>query len=124
MDDRSTDRVCTFLLDRGAGLVPHLRGFLFDHLRRTEALLRHWSTPEPVAVAGLCHATYGTDGFAPGLLGLDERQDLIDLVGETTEALVYLYASCDRSFVYPTLAAGCEPWFRDRFTGPSSGPMR
>ena len=33
------------------------------------------------------------------------------------EALVYLYASCDRCFVYPRLSDGGWMNFRDRFTG-------
>jgi hypothetical protein len=67
--------------------------------------------------AALCHACYGTDGFPAALLGLDERDVLVDLIGREAEAWVYRYASCDRGVVYPELATAGPLRFRDRFTG-------
>jgi hypothetical protein len=80
------------------------------------AKLSEWETGETVRLAGLCHAAYGTDGFATGLLELDQRALLVETIGADAEELVYRYASCDRRFSYPGLA---EPdgLFRDRFTG-------
>ena len=60
---------------------------------------------------------YGTDGFPTALLGLNERAVLSAVVGTEVEALVYLYASCDREFVYPRLSEGGTASFKDRFTG-------
>jgi hypothetical protein len=68
-------------------------------------------------MAGLCHAAYGTDGFATFLVSLDRRWELGEVVGPEVEALVYLYGSCDRDFVYPRLRDGVSPAFRDRFNG-------
>ena len=73
-----------------------------------------------VQTAGLCHACYGTDGFAPALLSLRERDVLQARVGARVEAWVYLYASCDRAFVYRELATSGPLRFRDRFTGETS----
>jgi hypothetical protein len=67
--------------------------------------------------AGLCHAFYGTDGFAPALLGLHERDVLIRAVGSDVEAIVYLYASCDRAEVYPRIGRPGSLDFTDRFAG-------
>jgi hypothetical protein len=66
--------------------------------------------------AGLCHAFYGTDGFAATLGSPSRRDELASIAGAEAERLVYLYASCDRSFSYSHLAESAGP-FRDRFTG-------
>jgi hypothetical protein len=90
---------------------------LLDHLERTEGLLRDWECSETVAMAGLCHAAYGTDGFSTFLVSPDRRCELGEVVGPEVEALVYLYASCDRDLVYPNLHEGVSPAFKDRFNG-------
>ncbi|MEY9903859.1 hypothetical protein ABIA35_000065 [Catenulispora sp. MAP12-49] len=106
----------TFLRDRGAAAMAHPGGTLLEHLIRVSRRLAEWGVRPEVQIAGLCHATYGTDGFAPSLLDLTDRAVLIELIGERTEALVYLYASCDRAATYPRLRGGERPVFRDRFT--------
>jgi hypothetical protein len=118
------DRVAQLLLARGASEIDHVNGTLFEHLERTEQLLRGWGCSEVVAVAGLAHAAYGTDGFPTALMGLDERELISELGGPDVEALVYLYASCDRGFVYPCLRPGAKPEFRDRFNGRTFPPAR
>lgn len=104
-----------FLRSRGAADMPHPGGTLLEHLNRVSRRLTQWGAPPEVVVAGLCHATYGTDGFAPSLLDLADRHVLVELIGERAEALVYLYASCDRAATYPRLRGGERPVFRDRF---------
>jgi catechol 2,3-dioxygenase-like lactoylglutathione lyase family enzyme len=118
----SRARVGEFLRARGADGIPHPGGTLLAHLFRVEALLDAWGAGPAVRAAGLCHAAYGTDGFDQALLGTGERPDLAALVGERAEALVYLYASCDRSTLYPQLGRGTPVTFRDRFTGAESEP--
>jgi hypothetical protein len=108
-------RTLDFLLSRSADAVPHLNGTLLDHLVATEELLRSWGCPEDLCRAGLCHATYGTDGFAPFLVPPDDRTPLAAAAGPEVEEMVYLYASCDRSFVYPQLPGDGPVRFRDRF---------
>ena len=104
-----------FLRAHGAADMPHPGGTLLQHLNRVSRRLAEWGAPPEVQIAGLCHATYGTDGFAPSLLDLTDRHVLSDLIGERPEALVHLYASCDRAATYPRLRAGARPVFRDRF---------
>lgn len=101
---------------RGAEHIAHPGGTLLAHLDRVAALLAQWRAPVPVQLAGLCHAAYGTDGFATALLRLDERALLAQTIGSEAEQLVYLYASCDREQLYPQLA-GPAADFADRFTG-------
>jgi hypothetical protein len=105
------------LHDGNADSVPHLSGCLLDHLKRTEDLLVDWGASDMVCLAGLCHAAYGTDGLAMALLGLDSRPEVAETVGADVEELVYLYASCDRKFLYPQMGLDDRISFRDRFTG-------
>lgn len=89
---------------------------MFAHLVRVAMLLTEWGADSDVQLAGLCHAAYGTDGFPVALLGLDERALLAETIGQNAEALVYLYASCDREPTYAQLAQPIAT-FSDRFDG-------
>ncbi|KOW00127.1 hypothetical protein ADK65_16280 [Streptomyces sp. NRRL B-1140] len=105
----------------GAADIAHPGGTLLAHLTRVQRQLAEWGARPALQLAGLCHAFYGTDGFPDALLPLDRRDDLAAAVGSEAEALVYLYASCDRGATYPTLAEADGP-FHDRFTGRSHTP--
>ena len=118
------ERVAQFLHERGADQIDHLNGTLFDHLERTELLLRRWGCSEVVSIAGLSHAVYGTDGFPRALVALENRDVFTEAAGFHVEALVYLYASCDRGFVYPRLRNGVRMEFRDRFCGRTFLPAK
>jgi len=111
-----------FLAARGAARIPHPGGTLLAHLRRVSARLAAWGADPDVQLAGLCHAAYGTDGFDRSLLDVTERPLLAELIGDRAEALVYLYASCDRAAVYPRLGPRGPVLFRDRFTGREHTP--
>jgi hypothetical protein len=111
-----------FLLARGAGQLAHPGGTLYEHLNRVATLLAEWGADQDLQVAGLCHASYGTNGFGQALLTLDERPVLHALAGARVESLVYLYGSCDRAAVYPALAGTGPVRFRDRFTGRTHTP--
>lgn len=104
-----------FLLAHGADGVDHPGGTLYDHLVRVGGVLAEWEAAEAVRLAGLCHATYGTDGFDQALLDLRDRSVLRDVIGAEAEALVYLYASADRRAVYPRLDGHAPVEFTDRF---------
>jgi hypothetical protein len=104
------------LIARGADDIAHPGGTLGAHLRRVAArLVDHGADPDTVA-AGACHAAYGTDGFPPALLTLDERELLRRAIGAAAEAHVRLYAGCDRAATYPRLGDVVVA-FADRFTG-------
>jgi hypothetical protein len=116
-----------FLVALGAGDIAHPGGTLLSHLRRVRAMLGDWNASQDVQLAALCHACYGTDGFGTALLELTERPRLQAVIGAPAESLVYLYGSCDRAAVYPTLGAE-RPEHVDRFTGvrtvPAAAAMR
>jgi len=101
----------------GAGELEHLNGSLEAHLRGTAALLRQWGAPEPVCVAGLYHAVYGTDAFRPALTSPGMRQRIRALIGNDAEDLVYVYGACDRDRYYPRIGTPAQLQFSDRFTG-------
>lgn len=50
------------------------------------------------------------------MVSLDKRQEIADVIGKDEEALVYLYCSCDRDFVFGQLEQANEIKFKDRFT--------
>ena len=104
-----------FLLAYGADRIDHPGGTLHAHLVRVAQTLADWGAAEDVRLAGLCHATYGTDGFDQALLAVEERKKLRDVIGAAAEALVYLYAACDRRAVYPRLDGRAPVEFTDRF---------
>jgi catechol 2,3-dioxygenase-like lactoylglutathione lyase family enzyme len=90
---------------------------------RVAHLLAEWGADERVEASGLCHACYSTDGYGRALRAISERSLLAELIGEEAESLVYLYGSCDRVAVYPTLAGSTPVRFRDRFTGEILAPV-
>src|SRR5689334_9087491 len=120
--DLDTTPAAAFLRDRGADRMPHPGGTLYEHVVRVAGLLAEWGADADLQAAGLCHACYGTDGFAPSLLRPDEREILAGLIGDRAEALVYLYGSCDRTAVYPQLGRPGPVPFLDRFTGRTAAP--
>ena len=111
-----------FLRARGAADMPHPGGTLLEHLIRVSRRLAEWGAPPGVVIAGLCHAFYGTEGFSQPLLDLADRRVLAERSGEDAEALVHLYASCDRAATYPRLRSAEQPIFRDRFTATDHTP--
>jgi hypothetical protein len=111
-----------FLLEHGAERRQHPGGTLYAHVNRVAALLAEWGASQDVQAAGLCHACYGTDGYVPVLLSLAARPILSELIGARAEALVYLYASCDRAAVYAALGQDGPVPFRDRFSGTTRTP--
>jgi len=105
----------------GAAGIDHPGDTLLDHLFRVRALLDEWGAPRDVQLAGLCHAAYGTDGFGVTLLDTTERSTLAGAIGESAEALVYLYGSCDRASTYPQMGQDVVV-VKDRFTGETVTP--
>ncbi|MEV5570630.1 DUF6817 domain-containing protein [Spirillospora sp. NPDC052269] len=100
---------------KGAGAIRHPGGTLLAHLRRVHGRLEAWDAREELRAAGLCHAFYGTDGFAVSLGDVARRGELSEVIGPAAERLVYVYGCCDRGRSYSGLVDGGE--FVDRFTG-------
>lgn len=114
----ATGQAVTLLRRLGAESVAHPGGTLLAHLRRVHTRLAAWNARPTLQLAGLCHAVYGTDGFPAVLLLPARRTDLAAVIGAGAEAIVYVYAACDRKLTYPALGAlGQDAFFHDRFTG-------
>ncbi|MGF1428134.1 DUF6817 domain-containing protein [Kitasatospora sp. LaBMicrA B282] len=107
----------------GAAQLTHPGGTLLAHLVRVRDRLAAWGARPELQLAGLCHACYGTDGFAEQLLTLDRRAELATVIGPAAERLVYAYGACDRTVGYPGLPSPTGR-YRDRFTGVESVPTR
>lgn len=116
-----TARATALLRELGADSMPHPGGTLLAHLDRVRARLETWGARPALQLAGLCHAFYGTDGFATALLAVDRRADLGAVIGPEAEAIVHFYASCDRKATYSGFA-DLNSSFHDRFTGTSRIP--
>ncbi|MFF2365219.1 DUF6817 domain-containing protein [Streptomyces sp. NPDC058122] len=117
----AADQAVALLRTLGAADIAHPGGTLMAHCRRVQAQLASWGARPALQLAGLCHAFYGTDGFPSALLPPDRRSELAEVIGSEAEAIVYLYASCDRGATYPTLA-DADGGFRNRFTGRAESP--
>lgn len=118
----NTAHAIDLLSSCGAENLDHPGCTLLAHLQRVQQQLDHWGARPALQLAGLCHAFYGTDGFATALLPIDRRDELEAVIGSEAESVVYLYASCDRKPSYSTLA-DTDPVFRDRFTGHTFTPI-
>lgn len=101
----------------GAGDFEHLNRTLITHLKGTRAILNSWGANSILCDFGLYHAAYGTDGFNERIVSLEQRVDIAILIGKEAEALVYLYCSCDRGYIFPKLGLSENIEFKDRFSG-------
>ncbi|MFI6941235.1 DUF6817 domain-containing protein [Streptomyces sp. NPDC050418] len=105
------------LREHGATAMDHPGGTLLAHLQRVQRQLADWGARPDLQLAGLCHAFYGTDGFAQALLPLERRAELVAAIGTEAEELVHFYAACDRKVAY-----GSTGTYRDRFTDETRTP--
>lgn len=86
-----------FLIQHGADKTPHRSdGMLLEHLVGTYNILADWGNDKTLALAGLFHSVYGTKSFKTQTLGLQFRDDVRALIGEDTEALVYVFCCINR----------------------------
>jgi len=117
------ESVVQWLREQGAEAITHPGGSLLEHLARVHCRLSAWGLDRDICLAGLCHATYGTDGFAASLLTTRARHILVELIGQRAESLVYLYGSCDRQSTYRSFRCpNSDVVIVNRFTGVHSTP--
>ena len=103
-----------WLRQHGAETIEHPGGTLYAHLSRVYDRLGRLGQDDDTCLAGLAHATYGTDGFDIVLLGWQDRSALREIIGERAEELVYRYGGCDRGRTWQRLAVSGEVY--NRFT--------
>ena len=80
-----------FLKKIGADKVSHGEGTLLEHLINTSEILRDMGCEDFVQDAGLFHSVYGTAYFRPEEGLIDDRQVVIDLIGEQAEEIAYWF---------------------------------
>ena len=124
MNMNYTNQALAKLRDIGAHELEHVNGDLAQHLKGTCTLLAEWGNPEPICLAGLYHAVYGTADFQAQLVPLDRRSDVAAVIGAEAEALVYFYAACDRRYTYQQIVSEAQPRYRDRFSDETYVPKR
>jgi hypothetical protein len=78
---------------RGADLT---HGSFMDHLLGVETAMRELGCGESMALAGLFHSVYGTEGFQYYTLPLSERAKVRELVGARGELAVFYNCVMDR----------------------------
>ena len=116
MNSKYLDQALKTLAELGAADLDHVNGDLTQHLKGTYALLAEWGNPEPICLAGLYHAVYGTADFPAQLLPIERRSAVAAVIGPEAEALVYFYGACDRQYTYEQIISEAQPRYRDRFT--------
>lgn len=80
----------TLTNSKGSAFSAHLRG-VYD-------VLTAWGAPEPLALAGLAHSVYATDGFQhPSCLPFSRRAEVRAAIGEEAEEIVYAFCVTDRA---------------------------
>ena len=85
------DKKIDFLKSIGSDKVPHSSRTLLDHLIGTHDILQGWGKEQIVLDAGLFHSVYGTAKFMPNKGLVDNRQVIIDLIGDQAEEIVYWF---------------------------------
>ena len=85
------DKKIDFLKSIGSDKVPHSSRTLLDHLIGTHDILQGWGKEQIVLDAGLFHSVYGTVYFRPDAGLIDDRQVVIDLIGEQAEEIAYWF---------------------------------
>lgn len=117
-----TDEKLRALENLGTGEFEHLNGSLLAHLRGTRKLLAQWGASVTLQDAGLYHAAYGTSGYSPNFMSLDNRARVCAIIGEDAEDIVYHYCACERERVFPLFGNGGPLRYHNRFNG-ESGTM-
>jgi SM-20-related protein len=91
------ERYRAFLIeDHHIDQVQHSGRDFFTHLEGTYELLRAWSNPEPVCLAGLFHSIYGTWQFRHRAVPLERREVIRNLIGLEAEFLAYAFCVTER----------------------------
>jgi hypothetical protein len=81
----------TFLEALGLNEVHHSRETFLDHLVSTGGILKEWGCPEPVYLAGLFHAIYGTETFPLQDARGVTREAVRNVIGPEAEQLAWLF---------------------------------
>ena len=96
---RAVNTYRNLLRQLGAEEIEHYGRSLLDHLEGTYELLRQWSNPEEICIAGLFHSVYGTERLSADKLVAMTRAELKHVIGQRSERLVFLFCVADRAMM-------------------------
>nr|NDG05715.1 2OG-Fe(II) oxygenase [Oxalobacteraceae bacterium] len=94
--DPDRDRLQVLLAQLGTEQIDHSGRCLFNHLLSVYDILKRRGLPPHVCLAGGTHSIFGTTVFATSAMALDQRPQLVDVVGDQAADLVDLFRVLDR----------------------------
>mmetsp|Transcript_73608 Transcript_73608/g.142359 ORF Transcript_73608/g.142359 Transcript_73608/m.142359 type:complete len:431 (-) Transcript_73608:170-1462(-) len=106
--DQDFDQMLTLLNQDGFQEFAHSRDAFSYHLQQTFGMLGAWEQPQDVQRLGLFHSAYSGDLLIFHFLSdwrEEDRAQLRSVVGEDTEALIYLFGTTKRGNGNDTLYA-------------------
>jgi hypothetical protein len=93
--DKRYEKFINFLLEKNCQNILHSHSNFLNHLIGTFNILKKWKQPEHLCIAGMFHNIYGNNYFNPDLNV--SRKEIKNLIGDTSEELVYKFVNCDRT---------------------------
>jgi hypothetical protein len=107
-----------FLVNLGIEQVAHTQKNYLAHLVSVYKLVQGAGCDEDLCRAGLFHSIYGTEKFQGFKLGLEQRAELVELIGSRAERLAYWNCLMDRGSLDELLSHADEPFLlRNRESG-------
>jgi hypothetical protein len=106
-----------FLKRHGATETAHSGLTLWAHLKGVHDILANWGAMRHLQVAGLFHSIYGTRSFIKTTVFKTQRDDVIKLIGEPAETLVWSFSHLPRPLLFESsLKTGNFSWpfFNDK----------
>lgn len=97
-----------FLVALGADKAPHAKGSLYEHLVGTHHLLAAWQCERHVCTAGLFHSIYSTSIYPKACIDKERRADVVAVIGERAERLVFAFCTADRPRALLRAIGGAE----------------
>ena len=112
MVDKTRDDIQKFLISLDTHKVTHSTNSLFTlcgHLLNTYDLLINAKCSPTICKAGALHSIFGTNIFKQQTLTLDDKQKVIDLIGEESFELIERFTKIDRpQFLEDSLKKGID----------------
>jgi SM-20-related protein len=89
--DTQRDRIQQFVTAVGAHKIKHSGGTLAAHLLNTYDILKANDYDQVSCNAGALHSIFGTNAFKTEILKLEDRAQVVNVIGEEAASLVELF---------------------------------
>lgn len=94
--DPLRDKIQHFCQTIGADKIKHKSGKLMGHLLRTYDILKSNGHNDVVCAAGAMHSIFGTNAFKHQTLTLEQKDQVLEIIGAEALALVELFHTIKR----------------------------